>query len=137
MSDEDLVRRLRVQAGSRSGTADVMSDGSIVWHPLMIDAAHAIERLTRERDEQKETAEYLLKLEQEWIDYNNQLAEDWKKEHARAETAERKVEVLRDALLTAEMMLSELRISSAEKCQLAYDHLNAARAALAETEECK
>lgn len=30
----------------------------------------------------------------------------------------------REALLTAEMMLSELRVNASEKCQMAYDHLH-------------
>jgi hypothetical protein len=36
------------------------------------------------------------------------------------------IERLRKILLTGTLMLSEIGISSAEKCQMAYDHLSAA-----------
>lgn len=121
-----------------------MSDDTFAGEPLDPYALKGeIKRLTRERDAQKETAEYLLKLEQEWIDYNNQLAEDWKKEHARAEAAERKVEKLREALsiLTNsvsrnwgafERGLREEIGNTNYRCTA--EKLDAARAALAETE---
>jgi hypothetical protein len=45
------------------------------------------------------------------------------------------IERLREALLTAQAMLSEMGLPSAEKCQMAYDFLyDIARAALGEEE---
>ncbi len=44
---------------------------------------------------------------------------------------EARIAKLEAALITAQNMLSEMGLSSAEKCQMAYDYLREARAALA------
>lgn len=124
MSDDDLVKRLRAQAASRSGTADVMSDGSIVWHPLMIEAADAIERLTQERGEAR--GESLR-----WQNGCNAALD-------RAEAAERKVEKLRAALYPfaapSEHYYEDFADHETLRVQLPAGWVRRARAALAETE---
>lgn len=124
MSDVDLVKRLRLA---------YRTDGLFVH----ADAADAIERLTWERDVQKETVKYLLKLEKEWIEENKQLAEDWKKEFFRAEAAERKVEKLREAIEAHGMLPNGFCVCSKDRDGEKSNHqpeCRDLRAALAETE---
>lgn len=109
MSDEELVKRLvRFE-----GKTCVSSDDEVL-------AADAIERLTRERDEARA---YAVKRADEAHGIEIAL-------HARADAAERKVEVLREALdfyANEEVYKPDWRVR-------ADDLTFKARAALAETE---
>lgn len=81
--DEDLVKYLR----------DAFPDGSYFDK---IAAADAIERLTRERDEYHADREHFAKLA--FVDLGANPPVAWKD---RAEAAERKIEVLREAIRSA------------------------------------
>lgn len=48
----------------------------------------------------------------------------WKRAEQEIERLRTELAAEREALLTAEMMLSELRVNASEKCQMAYDHLH-------------
>ena len=64
-----------------------------------------------------------------------QAAECHARETRRADALQKRVAELEKALITAQNMLSEMGISSAEKCQMAYDYLREANAALGGKDE--
>ena len=63
------------------------------WEAI-VSATAAIEALVKERDEWKATADHLLGIEQEWIDENNRLADEYKKLATLLENAECALEML-------------------------------------------
>lgn len=152
MSDEELVRRLRELYQKSAHNQSISNEE---WEAI-VQATVTIERLTRERDEWKGTAEHLLDIEREWIAANESLAatakliearadaatdlvemrtNDLHNAIARAEAAERKVEKLRKALKSLLDVFERCETGFTPHLEIRFAVRDSARAALAETED--
>ena len=93
---------------------------------------HYVARLEDDLAIAEDAVEHLRRHSSKAEDAVEHLHRHSSKQAADIITLSQEVGRLREALLTGACMLSEMGVSSVEKCQLAYDHLSAA---LAEKEE--